>query len=59
MHWIEADRRLDYIFVTPCTRQGVGRLLQCRIVCSEPNERGIYCSDHFGVLAEVEVTPSS
>lgn len=53
--WLEPDRRLDYIYVTPMTRTGAGRILNCRLVCTEPSPAGIYCSDHFGLLAEVEV----
>lgn len=53
--WIEPNRRLDYIFVTPQTRRGGGTVHTCRIVCSEPDQRGVWCSDHFGVLAEVTV----
>lgn len=57
LEWLGLDRRLDYIFVTPMTRAGLGRIHSCRIVCSEPDERGIWCSDHFGLLAEIQLSP--
>ncbi|MFZ5786920.1 MAG: endonuclease/exonuclease/phosphatase family protein [Acidobacteriota bacterium] len=53
LEWLEPDRRLDYIFVTPMNRKGAGRIHECRLVCTEPDARGIRCSDHYGVLAEV------
>lgn len=55
MEWLERDRRLDYIYVTPRTRSGTGWVASSRLVCTEPDTRGIWCSDHFGVMAEVVV----
>lgn len=56
LHWLEPDRRLDYVFVSPVTREGVGRVRACRRVLTRPDTRGVWCSDHFGVLAEVCLT---
>ncbi len=45
------DRRVDYIFY----RSAEGFSLECkgsRLVMDQPDSRGIWCSDHFGVLAE-------
>jgi endonuclease/exonuclease/phosphatase family metal-dependent hydrolase len=53
--WLEPDRRLDYIFVSPMTRAGTGTIQSCRIVCSDPDLDGVRCSDHFGVMAEIDV----
>jgi len=53
--WLEPDRRLDYIFVTPMTRLGAGQVRSCRLICTEPDPGGIYCSDHYGVLAEIQL----
>jgi len=53
--WLEPDRRLDYLFVTPMTRAGAGRIHSCRVVCSTPDARGIFCSDHYGLMAEITV----
>jgi endonuclease/exonuclease/phosphatase family metal-dependent hydrolase len=55
LDWIEPDRRLDYIFVTHLTSRGAGRIHSCRIILKEPDERGVFCSDHFGLVAEVQV----
>lgn len=56
-HFLDADRRLDYIFVTPERKDGRGRVHECRIVLDRPDERGVYPSDHFGVYAEVQLDP--
>jgi endonuclease/exonuclease/phosphatase family metal-dependent hydrolase len=55
LDWLEPDRRLDYIFVTPMSRKGAGRIHGARIVCTEPANDGLRCSDHYGVLAEVSL----
>ncbi len=55
LDWLEQDRRLDYIWVTPRTRKGAGAVKRSQLVLTKPDERGIYCSDHYGVLAEVEI----
>lgn len=57
--WLGLDRRLDYIFVTPMKRDGVGGVSQCRLVFENPNDDGIFCSDHYGILAEIAVCPSA
>jgi endonuclease/exonuclease/phosphatase family metal-dependent hydrolase len=59
--FLQTDRRLDYIFVTPERRDGRGRILDCRLVFDQPAPGGVYASDHFGLLADVQVTagPSS
>jgi endonuclease/exonuclease/phosphatase family metal-dependent hydrolase len=57
--FLEPDRRLDYVFVTPERRDGRGRIHDCRIVLAEPAPDGVLASDHFGVLAEVQVTATA
>lgn len=52
--WFPRDRRLDYIFVSPQTREGRARVRSCAIVCQQPDEGGVYVSDHWGVLAELD-----
>jgi endonuclease/exonuclease/phosphatase family metal-dependent hydrolase len=54
--FLERDRRLDYVYVTPQRKDGRGRVLDCRIVLDRPGADGVYPSDHFGVLAEVQMT---
>ncbi len=53
--FLEPDRRIDYIFVTPMRRDGRGTIHDCRIVFDSPDSDGVFPSDHFGLLAEVQV----
>jgi endonuclease/exonuclease/phosphatase family metal-dependent hydrolase len=58
MHWLRADRRLDYVFVTPAHRDRRGTVHEARILFDEPvvmpgGER-LFASDHFGVVVEVQ-----
>jgi endonuclease/exonuclease/phosphatase family metal-dependent hydrolase len=59
MHWLRADRRLDYIFVTPMRRDRRGTVHDVRIVFDEPVVTGtgerIFGSDHFGLVADVQL----
>lgn len=57
MRFLENDRRLDYVLVTPATRDGRGMVRACRIVLDEPAQDGVYASDHFGVYAEIQLAP--
>ena len=47
------DRRLDYIFTRNQSKL-LARLKSVELVFTEPDENGVYASDHFGVLAEFE-----
>jgi endonuclease/exonuclease/phosphatase family metal-dependent hydrolase len=49
------DRRIDYLFVSPEQKGGPGRVIASRVVLDAPDARGVWPSDHFGVLAEVVV----
>jgi endonuclease/exonuclease/phosphatase family metal-dependent hydrolase len=55
MNWLAADRRIDYIFVTPERRDGRGKIHTAEVVLSEPDDGGVYPSDHAGVMADVQV----
>jgi endonuclease/exonuclease/phosphatase family metal-dependent hydrolase len=57
LEFLEPDRRLDYIFVTPMRRDGRGRIHRCQIVLDKPNSQGVYPSDHYGLLAEIQLEP--
>jgi endonuclease/exonuclease/phosphatase family metal-dependent hydrolase len=57
MSWLRPDRRLDYIFVSSMRRDRRGTIRGARIVLDEPNLAGVYASDHYGVLADVQVAP--
>lgn len=58
MNWLRADRRLDYVFVTAPRRDGRGTIYASRLVCDHPDGAGIYPSDHYGVLADVQFEPT-
>jgi endonuclease/exonuclease/phosphatase family metal-dependent hydrolase len=57
LRFLEPDRRLDYIFVTPERKDGRGRIHACRIVFDRPNPEGVFASDHYGLLADVQIDP--
>jgi endonuclease/exonuclease/phosphatase family metal-dependent hydrolase len=56
--WLESDRRIDFIFVTAIESSGRGEVRSCRVVLDQPDDSGQFPSDHFGVLAEIQVKPS-
>lgn len=59
LQWLRADRRLDYIFVTPVRRDRRGTIRAARIVLDQPRASDdgapLFASDHFGVVADVQV----
>ena len=55
-NWLAPERRIDYIFVGPVKRDGVGEILSCRVVCNQGVD-GVWPSDHFGVYAELRDQP--
>jgi endonuclease/exonuclease/phosphatase family metal-dependent hydrolase len=57
LRWLERDRRLDYIFVSPMKRDGRGVVQDCRIVMDRAASDGALPSDHYGLYAEVQLTP--
>jgi endonuclease/exonuclease/phosphatase family metal-dependent hydrolase len=57
LRWLERDRRLDYIFVSPMKRDGRGVVHDCRIVLDRAASDGALPSDHFGLYAEVQLAP--
>jgi endonuclease/exonuclease/phosphatase family metal-dependent hydrolase len=57
LSWLEQNRRLDYVFVSPMTREGAAQIHNSRLVCTEPDPTGVWCSDHYGVLAEIAIIP--
>lgn len=52
----EPDRRIDYIFVRGPDQKGRGEPLEARVVFDQPI-RGVFASDHFGVLALIRSEP--
>lgn len=55
--WLERDRRIDYIFVSTERPDGRGKILDARVVMDSPDETGLFASDHFGVMADVQLKP--
>ncbi len=56
LHWLDRDRRIDYVFVSPLGRDGRGEVLDCRIVLDRAAADGAFASDHFGLFAEVQLS---
>lgn len=54
MRSIDIDRRIDYVFVTNRKKDGRGTIHECRVVLDEV-DGDVCASDHYGVLAEVEL----
>jgi endonuclease/exonuclease/phosphatase family metal-dependent hydrolase len=48
-----AERRIDYVFFKP-VENGRGRVSEARVVLDRPDGRGIWPSDHFGMLAVID-----
>jgi endonuclease/exonuclease/phosphatase family metal-dependent hydrolase len=58
---LDIDRRIDYVMVTSRKRDGRGTVRACRVVMTEREGDGadsVCASDHFGVLAEVQISPN-
>lgn len=54
---LDIDRRIDYVYVTSRKRDGRGTIHDCRVVLAARDGVGAICaSDHYGVLADVQVT---
>ncbi len=56
MGWLEPDRRIDYIFVSPIAPDGRGRIEDCRIVLDQGDSSGCFPSDHFALYAELQLS---
>ncbi len=56
LRFLQNDRRLDYIFAGPPSRDGRGVVHSCRIVLDRPNPDGVFPSDHFGLYAELQLS---
>jgi endonuclease/exonuclease/phosphatase family metal-dependent hydrolase len=57
LRFLQTDRRLDYIFVGSPARDGRGVVHSARVVLDQGDADGVFPSDHFGVLAEVQLLP--
>ncbi len=59
LRWLNPDRRIDYIFVSPQRRDGRGKVAGCAVVLDAPDTEGVYPSDHFGLMADIQITPDA
>jgi endonuclease/exonuclease/phosphatase family metal-dependent hydrolase len=50
-------RRIDYVFVRGPDERGRGRVLDASVVCDVATAAGVFPSDHFGVLTDIQATP--
>lgn len=55
---LDIDRRIDYVFVTSRKKDGRGTIHRCEVALTE-REGAICASDHYAVMADVQVVPSS
>ncbi len=55
---LDIDRRIDYAFVTTRHKDGRGTVRDARVVLTE-RQKGVCASDHYGVLARVQVAPDA
>ncbi len=49
---LEADRRIDYVFVGWRKERGAGHVVDARVAAIEPID-GVHPSDHYAVVAEL------
>jgi endonuclease/exonuclease/phosphatase family metal-dependent hydrolase len=54
---LDIDRRIDYVFVTTRKKDGRGTVKDCRVVLDERDAAGVCASDHYGVMADVQIAP--
>jgi len=57
--WLTRDRRIDYVFVGAERRDGRGRVEDIRLCFTQPDETGCLPSDHFGLVADIQVIARS
>ncbi len=58
---LDIDRRIDYVYVTSRKKDGRGTIHDSRVVLTDRDgdgEDAICASDHYGVLADVQVVPN-
>ena len=54
---LDIDRRIDYVYVTSRKKDGRATIHDCRVVMTE-RDGDLCASDHYGVLADVQVVAS-
>lgn len=56
---LDVDRRIDYVFVTTRRNDGRGSIVEAQVVLDARDPDGTCASDHYGILADVVVTPAT
>lgn len=59
---LDLDRRIDYVFVTSRKKDGRGTIHSCQVALTEREGEGdaaICASDHYAVMADVQVVPNA
>ena len=59
MRSVDIDRRIDYVFVTTRCKDGRGTVLGAQVVLNEKDSDGLCISDHYGVVADVQIAPTA
>lgn len=57
LRFLEMDRRIDYIYVGQASRDGRGLVHRCQVVLDQPDSDGVFPSDHFAVMADIQQVP--
>ena len=55
---LDIDRRIDYVLVTSRKKDGRGTIRACQVVLTA-RDGGLCASDHYGVLADVQVVATA
>jgi endonuclease/exonuclease/phosphatase family metal-dependent hydrolase len=56
---LDIDRRIDYVYVTSRKKDGRATVHDCRVVLTDRDGSDDICaSDHYGVLADIQVVPN-
>ena len=57
---LDIDRRIDYVYVTSRKKDGRGTIHACEVALTErEGDDGICASDHYAVMADVQVVPTT
>lgn len=54
LRWLRPGRRIDYVFAPREDQEGHGRILSCELALHEPDDRGVFPSDHYALVADVQ-----
>ena len=52
---LDIDRRIDFVYVTSRKKDGRATIHDCRVVMTERDADDVCASDHYGVMADIQV----